>query len=109
MNFDARDIIEVNRLLLEEAKAKDEPRPAILIAMATWGRGADPAILSAVQPFRVGLGFNGSVVARLPRELGAKILPPTVIDEIRLGPPQKVPVCGAVAKDWRVEFWPLEL
>ncbi len=104
MNFDARDIIEVNQLLLEEAAARQDPSPAVLVAVATWGRGADPALLQALQPYRVGLGFNGSVVARLPREMAAGLLPETVTAQLDSAP--GLPVCGGVFKDWLVEHWP---
>jgi hypothetical protein len=105
MNFDARDIIEVNQSLLEEAAALAEPAPAVLVSVATWGRGADPKLLAALQPYRLGLGFNGSVVARLPRALAEEILPATVADQIRGAEDNGLPVCGGVFKDWRVEFW----
>lgn len=104
MNFDARDIIEVNQLLLEEAAARLEPEEAVLLSVATWGRGADPKLLAALQPYRVGLGFNGSVVARIPRQLAEEMLPPAVCEQ--LGQGEGLPVCGAVFKDWLVEFWP---
>lgn len=106
MNFDARDIIEVNQALLEEAAARTEPTPAVLVSVATWGRGADPLLLAALQPYRLGLGFNGSVVARLPRELAVDILPPAVRDQLQAADPDQLPVCGGVFKDWLVEFWP---
>lgn len=104
MNFDARDIIEVNQLLLEEAAARPEPTPAVLISVATWGRGADPQLLAALQPYRVGLGFNGSVVARVPRAVAEEILPDGVVEQLPQG--EGIPVCGGVFKDWLVEFWP---
>lgn len=103
MNFDARDIIEVNQLLLEEAASRAEPTPAVLVSVATWGRGADPALLQALQPYRVGLGFNGSVVARLPRELARELLPEGVVAQFDGAP--GLPVCGGVFKDWLVEHW----
>lgn len=106
MSFDARDIIEVNQILLEEAAALAEPSPAVLVSVATWGRGADPKLLASLEPYRVGLGFNGSVVARLPRSLAQQILPASVQDRLVCEPTQ-IPVCGAVLKDWSVEFWPL--
>jgi hypothetical protein len=107
MNFDARDIIEVNQALLEQAAAQSEPSPAVLISVATWGRGADPALLAALQPYRVGLGFNGSVVARVPRALAEEVLPPDVKAQWESCEPTAIPVCGGVFKDWLVEFWPL--
>jgi hypothetical protein len=104
MNFDARDIIEVNQALLEQAAALAEPAPAVLVSVATWGRGADPQLLEALQPYRVGLGFNGSVVARLPRALAEEIMPQAVREQLSQG--EGTPVCGGVFKDWLVEFWP---
>lgn len=103
MNFDARDIIEVNQLLLEEAAARPEPTPAVLVSLATWGRGADPQLLQALQPYRVGLGYNGSVVARLPLELAKELLPTAVVEQ--LDSASGLPVCGGVFKDWLVEHW----
>lgn len=105
MNFDSRDIIEVNQALLEEAAALSQPTPAVLVSLATWGRGADPQLLAALQPFRVGLGFNGSVVARLPLRLAEQLLPSEVASQISSGA-EGVAVCGGVFKDWTVEFWP---
>jgi hypothetical protein len=104
MSFDARDIIEVNTTLLEQAAAMSEPTPAVLVSVASWGRGADPRLLAALEPYRVGLGFNGSVVARLPRSLAEQILPPEVYAQ--LPEPPGLAVCGGVLKDWLVETWP---
>lgn len=103
MNFDARDLIEVNMALLGEAAARPEPDPAVLVCLATWGRGADPQLLQALQPYRVGLGFNGSVVARVPRTEAEQLLPQSVKDQLSEG--SGLPVCGGVFKDWLVEFW----
>ena len=66
MDFDPRDLIEANLSLLQEAASLAEPSPALLMTVATWGRGADPDLLQALQPYRHGLGFNGSLVARVP-------------------------------------------
>ncbi len=107
MNFDARDILDVNRSLLQLAAAQAEPDPAILVSVATWGRGADPALIAALQPYRVGLGFNGSVVARLPRAQASEILPKEAIKALsEHGDTELLPVCGGVFKDWFVELWP---
>ena len=106
MNFDARDIIEVNRALLQEAAAMPLPTPAVLVCVATWGRGADPRLLAALDPYRVGLGFNGSVVARLPSELAGQVLPQEVLSQLNLELDQ-ISVCGGVFRDWRVESWPV--
>lgn len=103
MSFDARDLIEVNMALLQEAAARTEPQPAVLVCLATWGRGADPKLLEALQPHRVGLGFNGSVVARVPRPEAERLLPSEVSEQLAQG--SGLPVCGGVFKDWLVEFW----
>ena len=105
MNFDARDLIEANQSLLEEALKRPEPSPAVVVCLATWGRGADPKLLADLQPYRVGLGYNGSVVARVPRDVAEELLPPEIVSE--LGPPEngKTPVCAEVFRDWRVESW----
>lgn len=103
MNFDARDLIEANMALLQEAASRPEPDPAVLVCLATWGRGADPTLLQALQPYRVGLGFNGSVVARVPRAEAERLLPSEVLD--RLSGQAGLPVCGGVFKDWLVELW----
>jgi hypothetical protein len=104
MSFDARDIIEVNQALLQQAAALPEPSPAVLVSVATWGRGADPKLLAALEPYRVGLGFNGSVVARLPRLTAEEILPAEVREQLPAVPHQ-LAVCGGVFKDWLVEIW----
>jgi hypothetical protein len=108
MNFDARDLIEVNQALLHQAAALAEPSPAVLVAVATWGRGADPKLLAALQPYRIGLGFNGSVVARLPWDVAEDILPETVRAQLSAqDDTTRISVCGAVFKDWLVEIWDL--
>ena len=103
MNFDARDLIEVNKALLLEAAGVPGPDPAVLVCLATWGRGADPQLLQALQPYRVGLGFNGSVVARVPRAVAEQLLPESVKDQLCKG--TGLPVCAGVFKDWLVEVW----
>lgn len=104
MSFDALDLIEVNRALLEEAAGGNEP--AILITVATWGRGADPNLLARLQPFRVGLGFNGSVVARVPLALACQLLPEPICAKLRaLSLEHPIIVCAEVFKDWVVEPW----
>lgn len=106
MSFDARDILEANHDLLQEAAALEEPEPAVLITLATWGRGADPDLLKALQPYRHGLGFNGSIVARVPREFALSHLPPGVVESLDQAGPDTLPVCAGVTKDWTVEHWP---
>ena len=72
MNFDPRDLLDANYQLLQEAGKLAEPSPALLMTVATWGRGADPNLLQALQPYRHGLGFNGSIVARVPKNLASE-------------------------------------
>ncbi len=105
MNFDARDLIEANQSLLEEAVRRDEPTPAVVVCLATWGRGADPKLLADLQPYRVGLGYKGSVVARVHREDAEELLPPEIVSEIGTFEDGKTPVCSEVFRVWRVESW----
>lgn len=105
MNFDARDLLEVNHALLSEAALRPTPNPGVLISLATWGRGADPNLLVALQPFRVGLGFNGSIVARVPRDFAREWLPEQVWAQIEASSTDALAVCGSVLKDWHVDFW----
>lgn len=102
MDFDPRDLIEANLSLLQEAASLAEPSPALLMTVATWGRGADPDLLQALQPYRHGLGFNGSVVARVPLEQAREWIPTEAS--------ARVPAAGegafvysAVFKDWALE------
>lgn len=106
MSFDTQDILEANEQLLQEAAGLSEPASAVLVCVATWGRGADPELLNFLQPYRHGLGFNGSVVARVPRELALEKLPAEVAQQCQ-EKPAHICVCATVAKDWTVEHWPL--
>ena len=102
MDFDPRDLIEANLSLLREAASLDEPSPALLMTVATWGRGADPDLLQALQPYRHGLGFNGSVVARVPLEEAKEWIP----DEASAQLPEvgeSLFVYAAVFKDWALD------
>ena len=105
MNFDARDLMEVNQQLLEEAVGLSEPTPAVVVCLATWGRGADPKLLAELQPYRVGLGFNGSVVARVPRSFAESVLPAEVVSQWQASVAESTPVCAEVFRDWLVESW----
>lgn len=105
MNFDARDLMEANLTLLQEAAARPESSPALLVCVATWGRGADPKLLAALAPFRVGLGFNGSVVARLPWQEGLGMLPASVQEALADHVGEDLVVCSGVFKDWQVLPW----
>ena len=102
MDFDPRDLIEANLPLLTEAASLAEPSPALLMTVATWGRGADPDLLQALQPYRHGLGFNGSVVARVPLEKARDWLPPTASAQLAEAG-EKPMVYAAVFKDWALE------
>jgi hypothetical protein len=101
MNFDPKDLIEANLSLLQEASVLTEPRPGLLITVATWGRGADPELLLALQPYRHGLGFNGSIVARVPQEIAERWLPVEALKKLEQGIEGQV--YSAVFKDWVVE------
>ncbi len=73
MSFDAREMIDVNLPLMKEAaKAEGEETP-LVVSVATWGRGIRQELLQALEPYRHGLGFNGSVVARVPRQLASEL------------------------------------
>lgn len=100
MNFDPRDLIEANMTLLREANSLERPTPALLMTVATWGRGADPELLLELQPYRHGLGFNGSVVARVPKEVALQWIPEEAAQQIDW---ESSCVYGAVFKDWVVE------
>lgn len=102
MNFDPRDLLDSNLALLQEAAALEAPEPAILITVATWGRGADPDLLQALQPYRHGLGFNGSIVARVPRNLASTFLPEKALAALDAGG-EGTPVYSAVFKDWTLD------
>lgn len=102
MDFDPRDLIEANMSLLQEAASLDHPHPALLMTVATWGRGADPELLQALQPYRHGLGFNGSVVARVPLEQAREWIPEEASAQISKSD-GKPTVYSAVFKDWAVE------
>lgn len=102
MNFDPRDLIDANLALLQEASRLDQPEPAVLLTVATWGRGADPNLLQALQPYRHGLGFNGSIVARVPVDFAREWLPSEAHSELDKGT-GGTPVYGAVFKDWAVD------
>lgn len=105
MDFDPRDLIDSNLALLTEARALDEPTPAVLMTIATWGRGADPELLLALQPYRHGLGYNGSIVARVPVDVASSWLPDEAKDKVESAAgEQKMLVYSAVFKDWATEL-----
>ena len=102
MNFDPLDLVEANLALLQEAARLPQPSPALLMTIATWGRGADPEMLRALQPYRHGLGFNGSIVARVPEALALQWLPEKARLEYESGDGASR-VYSAVFKDWAIE------
>ena len=99
MNFDPLDLVEANLALLQEAARLEQPSPALLMTIATWGRGADPEMLQALQPYRHGVGFNGSIVARVPEALALQWLPEKARQDYRSGE-GTTRVYSAVFKDW---------
>jgi hypothetical protein len=101
MDFDPQDLIDANLALLQEAAQLDGPEPALLMTVATWGRGADPELLKALQAYRHGLGFNGSVVARVPLEVAKEWISDAAYREVRSLEPGPA-VYSAVFKDWIV-------
>lgn len=102
MNFDPLDLVEANLALLQEASRFEQPSPALLMTIATWGRGADPEMLQALQPYRHGLGFNGSIVARVPEALALQWLPEKARLKYQSGD-GSARVYSAVFKDWVLE------
>jgi hypothetical protein len=74
------------------------------LTIATWGRGADPDLLLALQPFRQGLGFNGSIVARVPRERASEFLPEEAFSQLSEAQADGIPVYSAVFKDWTLDY-----
>ena len=105
MNFDPKDLIDSNWALLQEAATLKEPEEALLMTVATWGRGADPELLKALQPYRHGLGYNGSIVARVPRELALQWIPEKAREEIYSDSSthSQMVVFSGVFKDWALE------
>ena len=85
--------------------ARDEPSPAVVVCVATWGSGADPNLLRELQPYRVGLGYNGTVIARVPRAEAERLLPEEIVLAVRETEPEKTPICAEVFRDWLVESW----
>lgn len=102
MNFDPRDLIDANLSLLQEASQLETPEPAVLMTVATWGRGADPKLLEALQPYRHGLGFNGSIVARVPLPFAREWLPEEVQVELAREESGTL-IYGAVFKNWALD------
>lgn len=104
MDFDPLDLVNSNLSLLNEAAQLKEPEPAVLITVATWGRGADPEFLKALQPYRHGLGFNGSIVARIPLDLGKEWLSDEALQKMEEARSRgETPVYSAVFKNWVVD------
>ncbi|MBI3926469.1 MAG: hypothetical protein HY319_13090 [Armatimonadetes bacterium] len=70
-------MIEVNLELMtraaREAVAQGNDSPLVL-SVATWGRGCRPAMLRELERYRYASGFNGSIVAVVPRERAGELL-----------------------------------
>lgn len=97
--------MDANRDLIAQALELEEPKPAVIVCLATWGRGADPELLGRLQPYRHGLGYNGSVVARVPREKALEWLPDSAVTDLSsVNDPELTPVCCGVFKDWLTEL-----
>ncbi len=107
MRYDPREILDANAALLEEASLLAQPDPPVLLAATTWGRSSDPALLSAVERYRVGIGAHGSMVARLPWALAYELFPPEARERLQaLEMTLELPVCATVSGRWWVESWP---
>lgn len=110
MSFDARGMIEVNRqaILAAAAEADDGREPGVVLSVATWGRGARQSLLQALEPYRHGVGFNGSVVARVPRSIAAELLERPDLVGLEPPGPGHVLVVGMAFKELCVEWLALE-
>ena len=100
-------MIEVNYPLILEASELPGEEPPLVVSVATWGRGCKQETLQALEPYRHGLGFNGSVVARPPRSLAAQLfeMPELLGTEVPSG--KRTQVLGVAYKsvhlDWLEE------
>ena len=104
MSFDARDMVEVNRQLIEQAaRGAGGDEDFVVVSIASWGRGVNPEILTALEPRREGLGFNGSVVARVSAKEAAEMFG----YQKTAGPEDSFPVLGVAFKKTHLEWFPL--
>ncbi|MEW6283496.1 MAG: hypothetical protein AB1758_33105 [Candidatus Eremiobacterota bacterium] len=69
--MDARNLLEVNEPCLTGLAV---PPDCVLVLAATWGRGCDPGLLSALEPHRRLSGYNGTVIAVVPLEVARNLL-----------------------------------
>ncbi|MGE0488264.1 MAG: hypothetical protein AB7S38_03505 [Vulcanimicrobiota bacterium] len=104
MSFDAQGMIEVNFPLILQASELPGEEPPLVVSVATWGRGCKQETLQALEPYRHGLGFNGSVVARPPRALAAELFEMPELQTAQAPAGKRTQVLGVAFKsvflDW---------
>lgn len=77
------------------------PEDPVVVLAATWGRGCKPELLRALEPYRQRSGYNGTLVAALPRQEAHQVLG-ELLPEAR---PGQIPILsiafGKTHHEWR--------
>lgn len=69
--MDPLNLLEVNAPELEGLQATPDE---LIVVAATWGRGCSPDLLRRLEPFRRRSGYNGTLLAVVPRSQAAEAL-----------------------------------
>lgn len=78
MSFDAKGMLEVNRDAVLDAARRHGA--AVVLSVATWGRGCKPEILVQMEPYVVGRGHNSSLVVVAPEETARSWFPSLALE-----------------------------
>lgn len=106
MSFDARDMVDVNQALIQEAAAQAaEGERFVVVSVASWGRGVSPEVLQQLESRRHGLGFNGSVVARIPVDEAGELFDCAPLLEQEPPGPDRYPVLGVAFKERHLDWF----
>jgi hypothetical protein len=69
--MDPLNLLEVNAAELDGLEAGPDE---LIVVAATWGRGCSPELLRRLEPFRRRSGYNGTLVAVVPRSQAGEVL-----------------------------------
>lgn len=99
--MDPLNLLEVNADELEGLLVGPDE---LIVVAATWGRGCSPDLLRRLEPFRRRSGYNGTLVAVVPRSQAGAVLG----QDLPENRPGQVPILSLAFGRRHLDFRPVQ-